>query len=59
MNLLKRLKNLWKLSEWEPSSDGEKAKELFGQKYSMITQKPKPQIIKRQPKDVIDEINGD
>ncbi len=48
MNIFKRLKNIWKLSEWEPSSKQIEELGEVGRKFSPLTQAPKmAQIIRR------------
>lgn len=45
MTLWKRLKNLWALSEWEPSSKEIEKKAKGGDKFSMLFKKKRQAII--------------
>lgn len=64
MNLIKRIKNLWRLSESEKLTqqfdiDNTKANYAVGHaktKYATGLSRPMAQIIKRKPKDPIEEV---
>lgn len=56
MNLITRLRNIWKMSEYEPMVIGQelKAGDVVA---PLVKPAPAPQIIKREPKDILDEFN--
>lgn len=54
--LIQRLRNLWRLSEWDISSPDKEKEAIIGHKFALPTKKP--QIIKKE-KDIITELNGD
>ena len=60
MKIIQRLKNLWKLSEWQPSNKQIEELHESGRKFAPLTQSPKQMatIIKRKMSDeeFVDEL---